>query len=181
MDCRQYQEDLTAYMDGELSSSRAAEIETHVQQCTLCNDELEGLRGSALFLERSTRELELKPLLWRNVRAHISTMERPVARPKLLQLIAGHRLATGVATLAAVFTLGVGVWSYRERRADEMHLRQYMNEYVRSREIQEIQEIKDGPPYRIPAVTSDDPGYTDNPFVTVRPVSFENPFRSEAR
>jgi anti-sigma factor RsiW len=173
MDCRQYQEDFTAYMDGELAPARAGEIRLHVQRCSECAEELESLEYAAGFVQRSVAELEPDVRLWRTVKTRISLAREPEARPGLLQLLLGRRWATAAGALAAVLAITVGVWNYRQQQADEAELRQYMENYVHSREMQDRSPDRDQ--------IRQYPDHMDNPFVTVRPVSYENPFRSEAR
>ena len=43
--CQAYEEDLSALIDGELSSSRAAELRDHLSACTGCSRRFEELRG----------------------------------------------------------------------------------------------------------------------------------------
>ena len=109
------------------------------------------------------------------VRTRISLAQEPEVRPSLLHLLLGHRLAAGAVVLSAALAITVGVWNYRQHQADEEQLRQYMINYVQERQTQ------DRSPYRSPGQNLDDLDHMDNPFVTVRPVSYENPFRSEAR
>jgi hypothetical protein len=44
MNCRECQDKLNEYLDGELSAEKAAAIEEHTSQCSQCAEELEGLR-----------------------------------------------------------------------------------------------------------------------------------------
>ena len=62
MDCKQCTEDLTAYLDGELSPADSAQVQSHLAACASCADELRSFQEAADFVESHKREL--KPASW---------------------------------------------------------------------------------------------------------------------
>ena len=55
--CRRVQEDLTAWLDGELSLSRAADVSQHVGACAACRADAESLRASIAVQRTALRRL----------------------------------------------------------------------------------------------------------------------------
>lgn len=180
MDCRQFQDDMSAYLDDELPRSRSEQVRVHIGSCRACLQELKDLEESVLFIETNSRELEPGRQIWAQVRSRITTFQ-PASRPAgFLQFILGHRWLAATAGLAVVAILTTGIWNYTERRRSEAELRQYMTNYIQVRETRD-----QGPVYpgikTAPGTRYVDLDYTENPFVTVRATSYENPFRSEGR
>jgi hypothetical protein len=172
MDCKQCIEDLTAYLDGELSQSNSAQIRSHVAMCNTCASELRELQEAADFVDSHKHELDLKPGSWNAVRAGISA-EKP---PALFRLPELHRWRMALAALACVAMLAFGYLWYQQ--VQERSLDAYISEYVKAREASQI--------YR-PAITGMDDGSnygnlaSDNPFIEIKASSDLNPFRSEDR
>ncbi len=176
MDCRQCQEELTAYLDDELPPSTAANVRFHVEQCKPCAAELRGLEESAAFLESNLRAVELRKEVWGHVRARIA-VEAPQARPAWIRLFLGNRWLAATATLAAAAVLALGIWSYRQHELEQLGLEQYMTDYLQHRELREQRRTK-APEILVPPDVPDDMA---NPFVTVRATMTDNPFRQEAQ
>lgn len=181
MDCKSCGDDLTAYLDGELDSSRIREVEEHLKACPTCLEEFRGLERASRLVESCLDELEPKPELWDNLLTRIEA--KPVnAKPAgLLQLLLSRRWTAVAATVAASIVLAaglLGIWSHQQ---SERALRQYMNEYVQKRNNQErtfrVRPVR---------VSADATGnalahseVTDNPFADVDTQEIDNPFRSE--
>ena len=47
MDCQKIQDNLSAYLDGELPAEDARQVERHVEECAVCRDLLRELRSVA--------------------------------------------------------------------------------------------------------------------------------------
>ena len=47
MDCKQHAEDLTAFLDGELSDAESGRMRSHLGTCVSCSEELRSLRETA--------------------------------------------------------------------------------------------------------------------------------------
>jgi hypothetical protein len=86
-------------------------------------------------------------------------------------------------TLAAMVLLAFGLWGYIQYQQSERELESYMSEYIEMRTIMErlhsLQMMEaQGNPSVIEAIGS---SQTENPFANIRPVSFDNPFRTEEK
>lgn len=57
MICRLYQRQLSAYLDGELPTTRAARLEAHLRVCPHCRGELDSMVGIADRVRAASREL----------------------------------------------------------------------------------------------------------------------------
>ena len=72
MDCRLCSEELTAYIDGELSGTgRGEDPPEHLEKCPPCHEELQALREAAAFVESHARDSRTGPgNLEQSARAH---------------------------------------------------------------------------------------------------------------
>jgi hypothetical protein len=180
MNCERCAEDLTAYLDGELPPQRAAEIRAHLNECGNCASEMQGLADSAAFLESNTKEIPLRPEIWNNVKAQLSTME--AAQPAdftSFWLWRWPRVAATVFATASVLVLGF--WGYLSYEESRESLRHYMNEYVTARDAQ---LHKQGMANALASANSNAGGgiqfeRMDNPFAEPLTDTYHNPFRSE--
>jgi anti-sigma factor RsiW len=181
MNCDSCTAELTAYLDGELTSGLAAEVESHLGECSACAADFKSLMESAEFVESHAPELELRPEIWRNVQAHLSQLPVPVPAAGWIPLIFGHRWLTAAA--AAVLVLTMGTWGYLRYQESERALGRYMAEYVKARDQQE-QIYRARAENRSMDLSQPIPGHpeaADNPFVVVQFSPDDNPFRSEVR
>jgi len=180
MECERCREDLTAYLDGELSESGAQEVRIHTEACRSCAAELESLRGSAEFFESGVQAVELSPALWHNVQARISAMEAPVPAGTLLNFFEAHRWATAAAAAVAVVVIAVGAWNFMRYEQSQRDLKRYMNTYIQQRESSNLApEISTAAPNAISPVSYR--GEESNPFLQVDSIPDRNPFRMEAQ
>ena len=168
MDCKQCAEDLTAFLDGELSAADSERVRSHLGSCPSCSHELGSLQETANFVETHTRTLELRPGSWNLVRARITTENAPA--PSRFWIPNRWRLAMGALALAAVF--GLGYLQYQ--RIQERNLDLYISNYIEQRETQ-----MEAPQVMFSG-TEENP-YGNNPFVEIKASFNGNPFRSEGR
>ena len=180
VDCERFANDLTAYLDRELSDARMIEVKSHLEICDCCRKEYRSLELSARFIETHAREMQPAPEIWKRVRSKISSMEAPAPAPGLLQFLVASPWWSGAATIAAMAVCAFGIWSYTQNQAAKRDLIQYMTRYVQVREAEEQTHRTEA------AVTPGaDPDsfirakYSDNPFVTMDSTPDKNPFRSE--
>ena len=171
MDCERCAEDLTAYLDGELSAAGVQQIESHLGVCKACADELRSLQEAALFVESHIREIEPSSETWNLVRARISNQS---SSPSLFRFLVPNGWLTAAAALAVIAALALGFWSYMRHEKDQRVLEEYMSQYIHAREEQE--QIR-----RFAVTGSESDLHADNPFVEIKYTSFDNPFRSENR
>lgn len=162
MDCKRYADDLTAYLDGELSSADSELVRSHLQTCVSCSEELRGLREIGDLVASHSRNLEPRPESWSLVRARIN--ESKAASLSGFWFFGRPRLA--VAALAVFAAFGLGYVQYQQ--VQKRNLDRYMLRYVKQREAQ----------MQAPLIA--DP-YANNPFIEVKATVAVNPFRSEDR
>ena len=165
MDCKQCAEDMTAFMDGELSAADSEQMRLHLGACPACSEELSSLRETADFVESHNKTLKLHPGSWNLVRARILTESAPA--PSRFWLPGRWRLAMGALVLFAA--LGFGYLQYQ--RNQDRNLDIYMSDYVKQRQA--------APEIVLPP--QEDP-YGNNPFVDIKFTdSAINPFLPEGR
>jgi len=183
MDCRLCSDELTAYLDGELSAADATRIRQHVEACPPCQDELQALRGAADFVESHVQAVEPVPEIWNNLRARIAAMPAPADRSGFFQFLVVNRWAAMLATLASTAVLALGLWGYLAHQAAQQALESYMNDYILERSVAErlyAVQIRQWRNLTSVAGVNWVP-VSENPFVDQRPVSLANPFVSEER
>jgi len=174
MDCSQCSNNLTAYLDGELLSSYEQEVSSHLQACTKCTRELRKMEASAEFVEEHAHNLELSPDLWNNLYTRIAPMPAPGHAGGISRLWAKNRWLTAAVAVAATVVLALVLGAYLE---EQREIQRYMSDYILERESGE--QITGS---RINAAQSSETGALEfieleNPFVTTKPVSLQNPFR----
>ena len=168
MDCPNYVDDLTAYMDGELSQGVADRLRSHLKGCASCTAEIQGLQEAAVFVDSHIRELKPRPELWASVRSRIAVIELSPRPTGFLQVLHTPRWLTATVALAASLLLTLGVWEYIQKRRSDEAFQQYMTEQIEIRKLQD----ETTPPERL----------SDNPFITVsEETTFRNPFREGGR
>jgi predicted anti-sigma-YlaC factor YlaD len=104
MSCDAFQQDLKAYLDGELSEAREAEVERHVQECASCADELEALSDLSWRVAQLA-EPEPPPELAARILARVKRRRR---RRWVLRLVP---VFSGVAALAALALVCFHPWT----------------------------------------------------------------------
>jgi hypothetical protein len=180
MDCERCIDDLTAYLDGELTPRRSAEIQSHLSECGTCSHEMQALTSSAGFIESHIKEIPLKPEIWNNVKARLSTEEiRQHAGFSSFWLWNWPKVTA--TAFAAVSVMAFGFWGYLHYEESQENLRHYMNEYVTVRDAQ-LQKL--GMSTAFASASPQTTGIlhleeTDNPFAEPLTDSYHNPFRSE--
>ena len=106
MNCEFAQTTVHAYFDGELDALRSADFENHLEICTECKAELEGISALHKRLQESDLFEQASPQLADRIRRQISgeaTGNRPkvFTRPFLVSAFAA--LAAAAASIAIVF------------------------------------------------------------------------------
>lgn len=176
MNCELCTDNLTAYLDAELSALEAEDVRRHVEVCVPCRRELEDLRDSMQFIDARVTQLDPSPALWRNLQARITQLPQPQPRLRLGDLF---RTRWAPVALAASIALGagLGVWGYLERQnrqtAAQYAFEQYMDAYVRLRDGEEQTHRATAAPGRLLALHEE---FSDNPFVNIAEQSPPNPF-----
>lgn len=104
MDCSKIQEQLVAYLDGELGLQEKAECQSHLAGCLLCREEKETLERTWRLLEAASSiepSSVFRARFWEKVRQEEQSWS----------WLAFPRLVPAMARLLAVWVVGVGVGS----------------------------------------------------------------------
>ena len=172
MDCKQCAEELTAFLDGELSKADSERVKFHLGACVSCSEELRSLQETTQFVESHNRNLEPGAASWNLVRARIAAPD--IASPVGFWALNRRRLA--LATLAIMAAFAAGYMQYEQ--IQRKNLDKYITEYVQQRDAQ----LKAQPANAWGDINSptENP-YADNPFIEIKANTADNPFRSEDR
>jgi hypothetical protein len=164
-------ENLTAYLDRELSNRYARRVKLHVDHCQPCNQELASLKESESLITNNVRELTPRSELWDNIRVQISSLEMAPRSPGFLEILYAKRWLTAATALVATLLMTLGIWAYLRSLQLDDTFNQYMTEYFEKRESED----------RSPKAASFQKS-SDNPFVrTPDDESSDNPFRERGR
>jgi anti-sigma factor RsiW len=172
MECQRCRENLTAYLDGELSGGESAEIKSHLDACTSCKDELSSLQKAADLIGSHIIELEPGLGSWARVQAKIS--DKRARSP--FGFLALNRWRFAFAALVFMGTIALSyLW---HQQVQQRSLDEYISQYVKTREAGEhirrlIGKARPG--------ILDENFSADNPFIEVKATMDINPFRSEDR
>lgn len=170
MDCKRCAEDLTAFLDEELSDSDG--VRSHIETCKSCSDELRSLRETAEFVGSHNRELELRAGSWNLVRARITSEN--ASSPSRFWVTNRWRLGLATLAISAVFAFGYVQYHQIQRK----NLDSYISQYLQERETWiKAHTVLTGTGVNSPAENP----YADNPFVEIKATVTDNPFRSEDR
>jgi anti-sigma factor RsiW len=176
MDCKECTDQLTAFLDAELSAQETEQIRSHLSACKSCADEWLSLRDSKEFIESHVHDLEPSPEAWNMVRARISV--KPTAHPPS-HFFAPNRWHVAVATLALVAATGLGYFQYQQiqkRAALDKYISQYIQERQAQRPVRPVlADTQSG------ADSDEANPFADNPFLEIKATASDNPFRSEDR
>ncbi len=171
MDCKKCAEDLTAFMDAELSDEETEQIRSHLNACKLCADELLSLKESKEFIESHVDPLEPRPESWNLLRARIS--QESVSHSPSGFFILRWRVAA--AALALIVASGLGYLEYQQTQ--KKTLDKYVSQYVQEREKRwQAKPVLANQPG---AVLDETNPFAENPFVEIKATVSNNPFRSE--
>jgi anti-sigma factor RsiW len=127
MDCRECAENLTAYLDGELSAAESERVRSHLFACASCAGEMDELRETARFIRTHRGDLEVRPEIWHSIRARISA---PAKAPLPFRFPVPGRWRAAMAAVAAsaVFVFGYMQYQHVQRRSLELYISRYMQE-----------------------------------------------------
>jgi Putative zinc-finger len=159
-------ENLTAYLDRELSNRYARRVKLHVDHCEPCNKELASLKEAESLVTNNIRELTPRSELWDNIRVQISSLEIEPRSAGFLEILYAKRWLTAATALVATLLMTLGIWAYLRSLQPQDTFNQYMTEYFEKRESEDrspkaasFQKSSDNPFVRMP-----DDELSDNPF-----------------
>lgn len=110
IDCQTIRDDLSAYIDGELSEPEARQVETHVRQCAACAQEFDELQDTVNLLQSSGRRTappELRAQILSDIEAYVPFWKKWFT----VQIAPGMQATAVVAAMLLLFLGGV---SYRQ-------------------------------------------------------------------
>jgi anti-sigma factor RsiW len=172
MDCKRCAEDMTAFLDGELSDADSRGLRSHLDACASCADEMRSLKEAADFIESHRNDLEPRPQSWNLVRARISSSG--AFPPHRFPALGRWRIATAALALMAALALGYMQYQQIQRRDLDRYMSQYIHEREARAQARSIPTATGVPGIGMP--------YPDNPFAEVKVITTaDNPFRSEER
>lgn len=174
MDCRECSSEMTAFMDGELSQSRRAEVRSHIDSCPACAREMSDLREAVDFVRAHHRQLDLQPAGWSRVLVHLESAGKTRG---FGWLTFGFARWQPVAIALTGFGLMIAAWSYQRHAESRRALERYMIQYVQAREAQERLQGLPGRRETVVGSVNPETGNGENPFLPVRQTTEENPFR----
>ncbi|HVS00473.1 MAG TPA: zf-HC2 domain-containing protein [Thermoanaerobaculia bacterium] len=112
---------LSAYLDGEIDTSREPQLEAHLASCTDCKARFTAMRGVVLEIRRAPR-LAPPPMLGQRVREEVTAQGGAGALERVWAALSGWPFHPGMRTVMAMtFALAVGlslVSIEREHRED---------------------------------------------------------------
>jgi len=181
--CTEFQDNLTAWLDGELEKQPFDLLQQHLQSCVACQNAVRLQKQERLWLTGHDTELELRPELWHQIRRTLAREAVPDDRgfgKRLWNLLLPRpwprfaRAWIGVSLVALMATSGVLITSsYLTGPAPDQEVRQLMENYVQWRQHQKLYEL---PGVNAPA-TSIDELRMANPFLKEKTGKAEsNPF-----
>lgn len=174
MDCRECSSEMTALIDGELSSSRAQQVRSHVDRCPDCTAELTNLQNAVDLVREHHRDLQPHPAAWNAVQPRLDSHRGPLHHGWLLPFIARWQPVTAI--VLAGFGLSIGLWSYQRHIESRRELEHYMAQYVQARAAQE-RSFRRQAKLHGGNLMGSDMQHSENPFVLVRKPIQDNPFR----
>ena len=179
MNCTESTNNLTAYLDQQLSGTETRVLESHLGSCPKCREEMESLRESSSFLNSKVRELELNPALWNTVRVRICATPASATASSFWDFLAVPRwAAVAAATAAVLFLGGLGLSEYLKHEETRQALSQYMQQYVQAREAQEQLHQSS----TVSMTRSEQANDSGNPFVTsTEETQYSNPFLEQGQ
>ena len=174
MDCKECTDQLTAFLDEELSAREAEQIKSHLSACKSCADEWGSLRDSKEFIESRVHDLAPRPEAWNFVRARISMDQAP---PPAFHFFALNRWRVAMATAVLIFAAGLGYFQYQQ--VQKKTLDRYVSQYIQEREARWQAKVVLTTAQPDTADFDQANPFADNPFVEIKATVSENPFRSE--
>jgi len=83
MNCKEYQKQIIAYLDGELQQDLANELNKHISGCKKCNDALTSLKNTYRIIELEKSEFKTDAIMSARVLAKIKNQEADYSTGRL--------------------------------------------------------------------------------------------------
>jgi hypothetical protein len=149
--CTDLQNNLTAWLDGELEEKQQTLFQQHLWACTSCQEALHAQQHERLWLKENDCEIEPRPEVWyriqRTIREEAGTDRRSLGErfwnwlsPRPLPHLS--RAWIGISLIAMMAVSGLIIThSYRVDPALDQEVRQSMESYVQWRQYQMLYEL----------------------------------------
>lgn len=178
MECQACRDNLTAYLDGELSSGERHLVDQHLRQCAGCSSEFQSLSQSYWMVNKALEEIDVRPEMWQAIEATIRPRSASSSTGSWRDVFASwfltskHAMVAGSIGLVLVVA-SVLVFESRQRLDPSLEaLRPQLHSMVKQMDTEEQK-----PHNFILSPTEDES--KSNPFA-LRHISFErNPFRED--
>jgi len=171
MNCGDFNNKISEYLDGELPAGERDRFDAHVRSCAACRREVTALLEAQRLLVANLPQLEPAPRVWLAVADALSTPERNRwwdflrSRPWVL--------AGSAAAFLAFVGVGIVIWQAQRDVFNTMNLQSEMEAHVRYR----ASVVAQGNPFQTNVAPADnrarDP---ENPFSPYLRGHFANPF-----
>jgi hypothetical protein len=175
MECLTCRDNLTAYLDEELTPQEQNLVDQHLRQCAICSAEFSSLSRSYRLVNQTLRDIEVRPEMWTAVEAAI----RPRAaltgswRDSFVSLFQAPSRALAGASVVLILAAGFAVLFQFYQRYSNPGLETYRPQL---RTMIEKMDIEERQPHNYLVLPPEDESLS-NPFA-VQHVSFgRNPFR----
>ena len=106
MQCKDFQELITAEIDGELADLAKTPLQEHLRNCTKCSADFELERSTKAFLKRHLKHVETPPLLRRQITADLAAQASAWGRAgSWLKELFVHRSTRSILALGSALAL----------------------------------------------------------------------------
>ncbi len=175
MECQACRDNLTAYLDDELSSGERQLVDQHLRRCAGCSSEFQSLSQSYWMVNKALEQIDVRPEMWHAVESAIRPRSSSSSTASWRDVFASwfptpkHSLVAssiGLVLVVASFLLFESRWRLDPLKA----LRPQLHSMVEQMDTQEQK------PHNLILSPTEDESQS-NPFA-LQHVSFErNPFR----
>ncbi len=105
MICKVYENELSAYLDGELTAAQAARLEAHLRVCPHCQGELHELSGISGYIRAASQGLHVSQDFDQRVLRSVTTYQLTGRVPRARRSLLRPLLIAGLTLLAALGAL----------------------------------------------------------------------------
>jgi anti-sigma factor RsiW len=170
------EEEISAWVDGQLGPGESAQVESHIRDCGECRAAAKEMSALAEAF-RATEIAELPSYIWSRIEANLDNAvpaRGPNLRSRFVPVIGHPVWMRATAAILAVVVLAVGGALFMEYRSAAEHEKQALTEIQLSQNRLAALEAESYNPFRIDGVVSSE----RNPFSRDQLRPDINPFRS---
>jgi anti-sigma factor RsiW len=178
MECQICAENLTAYLDSELSQEESKQVANHLESCRSCREEFDSMVFARQMTDFHLPDIELQPATWNQIERQIRSL-RPartaVPRPLRSWTPAVARPALARAAIVAILGLvALSAYVAWPSLTPNDNVERSLLAYVQQMEAKEREHVD--------IFASNDGFFASNPFATEdRHHGSHNPFTEEGK